>query len=120
MSKTIVWFKDISEDELELVGGKALNLGVMYNLKLPVPPVFVVTTQAYKQFLEETKLDKKIYSLLKSLDIQDTEKLEKTAKHIQELMLDRDIPENIANEIKFAYENISIDLSVYRTASKAA
>ena len=120
MSKTIVWFKDISEDELELVGGKALNLGVMYNLKLPVPPGFVVTTQAYKQFLEETKLDKKIYSLLKSLDIQDTEKLEKTAKHIQELMLDRDIPENIANEIKFAYENISIDLSVYRTASKAA
>ena len=116
----IVWFKDIKKEDIGTVGGKAANLGEMYNLKLPVPPGFVVSAQSYQKFLEETKLDKKIYSLLKNLDIQDTEKLEKTAKHIQELILDKDVPENIANEIKFAYENISVDLSVFKNASKAA
>lgn len=118
--KDIIWFKDISEGDIGSVGGKGLNLGIMYNLKLPVPPGFVVTAQSYQKFLEETKLDKKIYSLLRNLDIQDTAKLEKTAKQVQELILDQEVPERVANEIKFAYENISIDLSVYKTASKAA
>lgn len=118
--KDIIWFKDISGDDIGSVGGKGLNLGIMYNLKLPVPPGFVVTAQSYQNFLEETKVDKKIYSLLRNLDIQDTTKLEKVAKQVQELILDQEVPERLANEIKFAYENISIDLAVYRTASKAA
>lgn len=118
--KNIVWFKDISEDDIGLVGGKGLNLGIMYNLKLPVPSGFVVTAQAFKSFLEETGLNKKIYPLLKNLDIQDTDKLEKTAKHIQELILDQEVSENIANDIKFSYDNISVDLSIFKSASKGA
>ncbi len=63
--KDIIWFKDISEGDISIVGGKAQNLGIMYNLKLPVPPGFVVTAQSFKEFLEESRLNKKIYSLLK-------------------------------------------------------
>jgi len=118
--KNIVWFKDISEDDIGIVGGKAQNLGIMYNLKLPVPPGFVVTAQAYQSFLEDTGLNKKIYSLLKNLDIQDTDKLEKVAKQVQEAILDKEVPETIANDVKFAYDNISIDLSVFKSASKSA
>ncbi|MBS3155589.1 phosphoenolpyruvate synthase [Candidatus Woesearchaeota archaeon] len=118
--KDIIWFKDISEGDISIVGGKAQNLGIMYNLKLPVPPGFVVTAQSFKEFLEESRLNKKIYSLLKDLDIQDTAKLEKTAKQIQEWILDKEVPERIISEIKHAYENISVDLSVFKTASKSA
>ena len=34
-----------------LLGGKGANLGEMTKLKLPVPPGFVVTTEACKAFL---------------------------------------------------------------------
>ena len=39
------------EDVLALVGGKAANLGEMLRLGLPVPPGFVVTTEACREFL---------------------------------------------------------------------
>jgi pyruvate, orthophosphate dikinase len=45
---------DLPADQvLALVGGKAANLGVMMGpeLRLPVPPGFVVTTQACREFL---------------------------------------------------------------------
>ncbi|MDD5651263.1 MAG: phosphoenolpyruvate synthase [Candidatus Nanoarchaeia archaeon] len=116
----VIWFKDISEDDIGIVGGKGLNLGIMYNLKFPVPPGFVVTAQAFKDFLETTRLNKTIYKLLEDLDIQDTDKLEKTAKKIQDSILDKEVPEQIIDDIKNAYENISVDLSIFRSASKSA
>ena len=45
-------FSEIKSKDIGIVGGKGANLGVMYNLKLPVPPGFVVTAQAYKFFLD--------------------------------------------------------------------
>lgn len=39
---------DVTTSMLDLVGGKALNLGVMIAADLPVPPGFCVTTHAYR------------------------------------------------------------------------
>jgi rifampicin phosphotransferase len=42
-------FSEIKPDDLELVGGKGLSLGLMAAAGLPVPPGFCVTTLAYRQ-----------------------------------------------------------------------
>ena len=48
MSKYILPLEKVSYGQIELVGGKAASLGEMIKVKLPVPPGFVITTEAYK------------------------------------------------------------------------
>ena len=50
----IIWFKDISKEDVGKVGGKGANLGEMFNAQFPIPNGFVVTAQAYKLFLEHS------------------------------------------------------------------
>ncbi|HVI38077.1 MAG TPA: PEP/pyruvate-binding domain-containing protein, partial [Gaiellales bacterium] len=44
----VVPFDQLEASSLEVVGGKALNLGILAAAGFPVPPGFVVTTQAYE------------------------------------------------------------------------
>ncbi|MBR9692233.1 phosphoenolpyruvate synthase [Candidatus Woesearchaeota archaeon] len=103
MSERIRWFKEISKDDVEIVGGKGANLGEMTNAGLPIPPGFVVTAQTYKEFIEKTEIKDKILGIIKDLDIEDTAKLQSTAKEIQELIKATEIPEEIIEEIKDNY-----------------
>ena len=104
MSKYVIWFKDLQKDDLPIAGGKGLNLGIMYNLGLPVPGGFAVTTQAYKEYLERTKLREKIAPLLQGLNVEDTDTLQKKAEQVQQLILKTPIPDDIAEEIRLNYE----------------
>jgi pyruvate,water dikinase len=103
MAERIRWFKDISKEEVDIVGGKGANLGEMTNAGLPIPPGFVVTAQTYKEFIEKTKIKDKILGIIKGLDIEDTAKLQATAKKIQELIKSTEIPEDIKEDIKDNY-----------------
>jgi pyruvate,water dikinase len=78
-SEFILWFSDVNMNSVSKVGGKAASLGEMFNLKLPIPNGFCVTAEAYKYFLEETNIKVKIEKLLKNLDIEDTDTLEKNS-----------------------------------------
>jgi len=100
----IVWFKDLNKDSLPTAGGKGTNLGIMFNLGLPVPPGFAVTAQTYKEYTEKTQIKDKIGKLLEGLNVEETEKLQDTAKKIQELIVSTPIPEDMAEEIKESYE----------------
>lgn len=108
----IVWFSEIKEHDLGLVGGKGLNLGIMYKVKLPVPPGFVVTAEAFKSFLESTGLNKKIFSRLENVDIQDTKTLQETSEEIQGLVLAAEMPSEVKSEIKEAYEHLNVDRDI--------
>ncbi|MEM4245557.1 MAG: PEP/pyruvate-binding domain-containing protein, partial [Candidatus Nanoarchaeia archaeon] len=49
----IAWFKEISKNDIPLVGGKGANLGEMYNAGLPIPPGFTITSEAFRRYLTE-------------------------------------------------------------------
>ena len=51
MTKYVYDFAEGGRDMLDLLGGKGANLAEMTNLGLPVPPGFVITTQACREFL---------------------------------------------------------------------
>ena len=57
--KAIVWFKEVTRKDIPLVGGKGANLGEMTNADIPVPPGFIVTADAYYDFLEKSRITDK-------------------------------------------------------------
>ena len=61
----ILWFEELGKEDVPLVGGKCANLGEMVNAGIPVPPGFAVTAYAYKRFIEDTGIAKKIYEILR-------------------------------------------------------
>ncbi len=104
----IKWFSELNKDSVDIVGGKGANLGEIYNLGVPVPPGFVITTEAYAYFLKESGLKKEISELLGDIDYDDTAKLNKNAKKIRELIISAQIPKDLIEEIEEAYENLDV------------
>ena len=56
----ILWLEEIRKEDIISVGGKGASLGEMASIGLPVPKAFVVTAQAFRRFLVETSLEKKL------------------------------------------------------------
>jgi pyruvate,orthophosphate dikinase len=51
MTKFVYEFSEGSKDQKDLLGGKGANLAEMTNLGLPVPPGFIISTEACRAFL---------------------------------------------------------------------
>ncbi|GAG16200.1 unnamed protein product, partial [marine sediment metagenome] len=83
----IKWFPELNKDSGSVAGGKGANLAEIYNLKIPVPPGFVITAQAYDYFIKKAGLNEKIKELLKKIDYKDTKQLEEITKEIRELII---------------------------------
>jgi pyruvate,water dikinase len=64
----IRWFEEISSTDIDKVGGKGANLGVMAGADFPVPPGFCLTAQAYREFIERTNLGESIQDILAEID----------------------------------------------------
>jgi pyruvate,water dikinase len=97
----------MSKKDLAIAGGKGANLAEMYNIGLPVPNAFVVTAQAYKYFLEKTKIGQTILEILKNTDVNDNDQLQKNTQKIRELIEKTKMPEEIEKEIEQAYSKLS-------------
>ncbi len=51
MAKLVYAFSEGNKDQKDLLGGKGANLAEMTNLGLPVPPGFIITTEACRHYL---------------------------------------------------------------------
>lgn len=116
----IAWFSELNKESIDVAGGKGASLGEMYNSKLPIPPGFAVTAQAFKSFIEKTNIKEKIFSLLKDLDVDDTSELQNVSKQIKEIVLKAEMPGDIKSDIIEAYENLNVDKSLFEKAGKQA
>lgn len=108
----IKWLKELSKEDLLVVGGKAANLGEMYKLGLPVPDAFVVTTEAYKYFLNTSGLKQCIFDLLKRTNVDDPSELEANTAQIRQWIRQAEMPIEIEEEIIQAYQQLSQELGV--------
>jgi len=105
----IAWFDEIDKNDIARVGGKGANLGEMCKADIPVPYGFVVTSNAYFDFIKESKIDSLIRDRLKIYQYKDPRSLQETAKYIQKLIIGKPIPEKIAREVTHAYLNLVIN-----------
>ncbi len=117
--KAVVWFNEVTKEDVGLVGGKGANLGEMTNAKIPVPPGFIVTSSAYFDFLQQTNLIDEIRQPLESVDINDSKKLQEVSAKIKELISTARMPQEIAEEIKKAYVKMSKGFVAVRSSATA-
>lgn len=117
--KVIVWFDQVAKEDVASVGGKGANLGEMTRARIPVPPGFIVTAQAYFDFLERSGLSAEIRSLLEPLDPSEGQRLYTTAARVKQLILEAAMPPDTAREIKAAYAKMGRGLVAVRSSATA-
>ncbi len=102
---------DVNMDMVNLVGGKNASLGEMIgNLTergIHVPDGFVLTVDAYDRYMQQNGLTKEIKRLIEQLDVEDLVQLRKTGMHIRQLILDGEFEEEVREEIKQRYVELS-------------
>jgi len=115
----IVWFKEVTKNDVATVGGKGANLGEMTSARIPVPPGFIVTADAYYDFLKKANLSGSIGRLLKSLDPNNNKQLNQTAAKVKQVILNAAMPPELAQEIKNAYKKLGRGLVAVRSSATA-
>ncbi len=105
----ILWFEELSKDDIPIVGGKNANLGEMTKAGIPVPPGFAVTAVTYKKFIEETGIAEKIYRIIEETvtDPSNPQQYEEASKKIRKLIEETPTPKYIEEEIVKAYRELS-------------
>jgi pyruvate,water dikinase len=97
----ILSFSNIRKEMIDLVGGKGANLGELLSQGIRVPPGFVLTSKAYRYFLDYNNLREKIISILKE------EKDSATASsRIKQLILSAEIPPDLEEITLNAHEEL--------------
>ena len=118
-SKNILWFDEITIEDVPKVGGKNASLGEMTKAVVPqgvnVPYGFATTADAFFYFLETTGLDKKIEEILKDLNVQDLKQLATIGKEIRKMIVSAEFPQDFANDVVVAYKKLSERYSLTET-----
>jgi len=115
----IAWFTEVGRDDVSLVGGKGANLGELTQANIPVPPGFVVTTRAYRQFIEDSGLDHILRRLLADLDVNDDGQLHTKAAAVQHAIEQAEMPATMQQEITAAYTQLGEGPVAVRSSATA-
>ncbi|MGC9307148.1 MAG: phosphoenolpyruvate synthase [Thermoplasmatota archaeon] len=104
------WFSDITSDDVEVVGGKNASLGEMIHTfsqqDIDVPRGFALTVDAYWTFLDDNGLAGRIERELTRLE-QGEQSLERTGQTIRDLFRRASFPDDMAEEVRQAYHELS-------------
>lgn len=107
MDASVIWFQDLGKHDVERVGGKNASLGEMIsNLAhagVSVPGGFATTAQAYRDFLEQSGLNKRIKDALDVLDVDDVVKLAEVGKQIRQWIIDTPLLPAFEQEVRAAF-----------------
>jgi rifampicin phosphotransferase len=103
------WFDEIGKQDIALVGGKGANLGELSRAGLPVPPGYVVTTRAYDAFVEVSGIKGEVVALASVPRAEDPAGFEEVAEGIRALFSEGKVPQEMADEIRAAYQELGED-----------
>ncbi len=104
--KNFIWYEKISSSDSRIVGETALDFRAMIDENFPVPLGFVVTFEAYENFIKGTGISEEIKNYLSDLDADDEEELEETSEKIRDLILETEIPEDIEEGLVSIYRDL--------------
>ncbi|MGV8151618.1 MAG: phosphoenolpyruvate synthase [Candidatus Nanoarchaeia archaeon] len=106
----VIWFNDLSIEDVPVVGGKNASLGEMYrelsSKGVSIPNGFAVTAHAYRHLLEETGAKDKIKEILSDLDTTNMDNLAERGHKVRELIRSLEFPLDLRNPILEAYSNL--------------
>jgi len=112
-------FKNLTNKNIDIAGGKGASLGEMTKNNIPVPSGFVVLASAFDKFLEETDLGVEIPAVLKKVRHKNVGSVEEASKKIQDMMHDCRFPESMGKEILAEYSKLKEPLVAVRSSATA-
>ncbi|OQP63970.1 phosphoenolpyruvate synthase [Niastella vici] len=119
MSTKIVQLHQVGISDIDLVGGKNASLGEMIRhlakLGVNIPGGFVITVNAYQEFIQYNKLDERIRALISQIDYSSVESLRLTGLQIRTLIRDGSFPPGLSQEIIDRYFELSKEYSQKNT-----
>lgn len=107
MQKFIIPFT-VDKITLDQAGGKGLNLSKTARGGFPVPPGFILTTEAYRFFVQANQIDAGIEGLYRALSIDDPASVETTSRAIRQLFEAGQMPVDVQNGIMEAYHELRV------------
>jgi len=109
----IRFFKELSIDDVPLVGGKNASLGEMYRELTPqgvkVPNGFAVTAGAYRHVLDEAGAWGPLHEALDDLDPDDVQDLARRGARARDIVYGAGIPPDLRQQILDAYHELEAE-----------
>lgn len=115
----ILDFNEIKKEDVLIVGGKGANLGEMTSAKINVPSGFVITADAYIDFLKVNAIDSLIDNGIKK-SADDEKILLNEAEHFRGKIKSGKFPEQLENIIREKYFNLGNNTRVAVRSSATA
>ena len=112
-------FKDLNKNDTEIAGGKGASLGEMTQAGIPVPGGFVILSEAFERFLEETDLGVEIDAILRTVNKDEMRSVEHASEKIQSLILRAEMPKDIASIVQDSFETLDTKYVAVRSSATA-
>ena len=126
MTRQLMWFEELGMNDVPRVGGKNASLGEMIgalaHADVRVPNGFATTADAYREFLAQDGLDRRIAERLARLDVDDVAELARAGAQIRDWIRAAPLSEVLRSEVETAYRQLGEgrDVSVAVRSSATA
>ena len=126
-TQLILWFDEITIDDVPLVGGKNASLGEMYqhlsSRGVSIPWGFAITAHAYRSLIAEAGIEEAIRDALEGLDTHDMENLRSRGERVRSIIRHTDFPPELTDAITTGYRRMEerygpgVDVAVRSSAT---
>lgn len=99
-------------EDVKCCGAKAFNLAIMLRHGLCVPPGFVVTNQAFQEFLDHNNLREPISQLCDNIDTTNPDSVHRTSREIRARVITGEIPAHLLESISERQREMPADITV--------
>lgn len=113
----VLWFDNLRNTDVSIVGGKNASLGEMIHAGLPVPFGFAVTAYSYERYIVEKNIAEQIYKIIQDTvtNPNDPRQYDTASKQIRELIETTPMPRDIEAAIRNAYNELNRRLALKST-----
>jgi len=119
MPNYIFPFTKLTKKDVHIAGGKGASLGEMTNNKMPVPPGFVISAQAFDRFLEESDVNIEIDSQLAKINYNDTNSVDRYSNVIRDIIRDTKMPKDLKDLFLAEFKKLKCELVAVRSSATA-
>ena len=112
-------FRELNRNDAAIAGGKGASLGEMLNAGIPVPDGYVVLSTTFDKFIEDTDLVQEVDAILDGVNHKEIHTVESASEKIKGLILSREMPHDIAEEIKTNFKSLGTKFVAVRSSATA-
>ena len=109
-SAMILWFNELTNQDVKYAGGKNASLGEMYRQLtkqgVRVPNGFAITANAYRYLIKEAGIEDEMKKILNNTDIKNVRSLASAGTRLRELVRNAEIPKDLREQIIESYHKL--------------